>query len=308
MAARRRHRIPAVAAPGVASSQSARRQPNAASCAMGLDRLDGVGGTARHVPTGGDPPRERLLVQPQSAPDGAGGRVQRWSDRGEGLSRQGSLRPRRRAHDLKHQSCPMSAGDPGGAARNCWSQPWAAHLSGTNRGQLDLARQPARAGWNGVGDGRDCARPPHRRGARWRTQPAVVLRWAPEGPDGSRSRRRYERGSRIGGARPWCGDHAPARSGRQAVAALEPAASQHRPAGAIRHAVPEAVALGAPTDVWLIGALHDLPPEPRSLPGPRRVRLPRGLGSWSNRTRHEHDVNRRLASRAERSPRGVTRG
>jgi len=36
------------------------------------------------------------------------------------------------------------------------------------------------------------------------------------------------------------------------------------------------MALGATPDVGLIGALHDLPPEPRSLPGPRRVRLPRG--------------------------------
>src|SRR5690349_2001876 len=44
--------------------------------------------------------------------------------------------------------------------------------------------------------------------------------------------------------------------GREPLAALEPPSLDHRAAGAVGHAVAEAVALGAATVVRLVGALH----------------------------------------------------
>src|SRR4051812_1487704 len=46
------------------------------------------------------------------------------------------------------------------------------------------------------------------------------------------------------------------RSGREPLAASEAAGPEHGAPGAGRHAMPEAVALGALAGVWLVGALH----------------------------------------------------
>ncbi len=270
-------RIPPMTPPRVAAGQATHGEPGAPGRAVHLQRLDGVARAAGHVPAGRDPPGERVLVQADRGAQGSSDQVRSGRPQKGGVSRQDVPRTGPLGPDLMQQSCSMTSGDRVGDPRTCWSPPWAARRRGRPPPEVDPARPPTRETWLAGDDAGGCAPPRSPPAGRWRRRPAGPRRRTTRTRGGSRSRPRPAHGCPTGGVRSWCGDHAPARSGRQAMAALEPAASQHRPAGAIRHPVPEPVALGAPTDVGLIGALHDLPPEPRSLPGPRRVPTPWGV-------------------------------
>jgi hypothetical protein len=94
---------------------------------------------------------------------------------------------------------------------------------------------------------------------------------------------RDARGALDDGVRRRCGGHGSARSGRETLPTLEPPGPQDVAAGAGRHAMPEAVALGAAAVVGLESALHGVPPRPSGLLfGPsvdlRRRRFRWGLG------------------------------
>jgi hypothetical protein len=217
---------------------------------MHLERLDRVARAARHVAARRRPPREQVLVPANREPQDTGheshaGRVVSHDDR-----------------PPRHRVGRPSPGHPPRDGHTCRSQPRDRHPPDSSQMPCrDRAPRPRR--WREAADAPGCVRRPSRLASRSRTRPSAEP--SHRRGHGSTSPLRPGPGDQIAGTRGTSGDHERARSGGELVATLQAPRAQHRPARSSRHAMPEAVALGAPTVVWLVRALHDLPPGPRSL-------------------------------------------
>ena len=244
--------------PGVTAAEASDREPGAPHETVDLEGLEGVAGAAGHVAARRDPPGERPLVgadQRVHARAGQGaGPVVAAGARSSGRARRAASRHRSRSRSELARSTEL--GGPGterdevraGRRDGPWSRSlvarWARSLATHTVAHHGGAHLP----WHSERDTR-----------RFRSRRSSC------GQVGHRHDCRDERGALDDGARRRCGGHGSARSGRQALAALEAAGPQHVAARAGGHAVTEAVPLGTATVVGLEGALHGVPPRPSGL-------------------------------------------
>jgi hypothetical protein len=281
-----------VATPGVTAAEAADGEPGPPDEPVDLERLEGVARAAGDVATGGEATGERPLVArtpawtTRAARDRGRDRGWEWCDEAQAeliaaapLVR-GRCRDRRAAPGWGRTQHP-GRGRPG--RRRTWRP-----RRTDERGALS----------SGVGAG--CARPPLPPCGGWRRPHAGAHRrgWGQQA-GGSPIRDRDGRGDPDGGARRRCGGHGSARSGRQALPTLEAPRPQDVAAGAGRHAMPEAVALGAAAVVGLECALHGVPPRPSGLlVGPSvDLRRRRCGGAWGVATKRS--ARHRLAATVE---------